>query len=134
MMRFLPYIGAILAILAAVAYIDHKGYQRAKQAAELERAQDAIVALNLQRTITAGLAVAVSKVDTQTAAALGNIDVTSRTIIQPTIRREIVKNSRYSNPESGISQEIMDAINQARLLSAPSAELSIPLDEPQHNQ
>lgn len=106
LLRLLPHIGIALAVLAGVAYIDHRGYQRA---------QDDQAAL--ERKITDKINDAVAEIDRKTAASLANIDTADRTIIQPTITREIASDPRYSDPACSLSGGVFDALNKARGLS-----------------
>lgn len=83
LLRFLPYIAAFLAVLAGVAYIDHRGYARAQadQAA-------------LEQRLGAKITDAVASIDTQTAARIGAIHRTESTVIQPVITKELASAAR----------------------------------------
>jgi hypothetical protein len=134
-LRALPYLAVILAVAGAAAWIDHRGYQRADDAAKLEKAQADSRAREIANKITGAITDAVATVDKNTAATLSRIDVTNRTIIQPTIRKEIEREIRFRDPDAGISDGLFNAINTARNLSGnPAAarelEINLPAVEP----
>jgi hypothetical protein len=103
----------LIAIALAVAFIDQRGFNRAKEQdrkAELERA--AIVAA------------IVGKIDDQLDQRLATISKTlggklatidkERTIVQPIITRELARDPRLGDPSSCLSPELLRAVNGAR--------------------
>lgn len=117
LIRYLPHIVVALAIIAAVVWIDQRGYERAQadQAAQ-------------ERRVTAAITKAVDDIDAKTAARLASIDTTQRTIVQPTITREIASDPRFSDPAAGITPDMLRAINRARAASgsASASEGAVP--------
>lgn len=107
LIRYLPHIGIALALLAAILFIDHRGYKRA-QADEAAR----------EARITAVITKAVEDIDAKTAGRIAAIDKTQRTIVQPILTREILSDPRFSDPAAGISPDMLRAINRARAASA----------------
>lgn len=112
--RYDGHIAVVLAIVAAVIYIDHRGYQRAKVDTALaesrRQAAEAEMVRKIEKTLVEGLAA----IDGRTADRLAAIDQVDRTIVQPTIVRELARDPRYSDPAAGISVELRDALNAAR--------------------
>jgi len=102
-LRFLPHIAIALAIIGAIFFIDHRGYQRA----QADQAK-------LEARIAAKITDAVDAIDKKTAVRIADIDTTQRTIVQPVLTREILANPRLSDPDAGITPAMRDAINAAR--------------------
>lgn len=126
LIRLLPYGAAALAILAAVWYIDHRGYKRAEAQATLEKslartakleADQRQVALTQQfETKLRDMAAAF---DRRLGQQLADLDVQNRTIIQPTLIKEIQNDPRQSDPNDGITDGMLRVVNQARAFSWP---------------
>lgn len=126
LIKILPYGLAALAILGAVWYIDHQGYKRAQTQAQLQKAQDdqrqAEANLKMERAVgdlEKQLQSIVTQHDAQLYSRLSGIDTTNKTIIQPTITREIQNAPRLSDPNLGITDGLLHGLNRARSLSWP---------------
>lgn len=107
--RFWPHLLAATAIISAILYLEHRGYERA-------RADQAA----LEARIGARIALAVEDIDKRTAERIAGIDTTQRTVVQPVITREIMSAPRLSDPAAGITDELRGALNRARAASAPA--------------
>jgi hypothetical protein len=125
LIKALPYIGAVLLVGLAVWYIDHKGYQRAEEKAKLEQAENDKFRLEVKgyinqrvKDVEVGLQSIVSKNDENLHRRLSELDTENKTIVQPTLIREINNDPRFSNPDLGITDGMLKAINQARSSSA----------------
>lgn len=133
---FLPYILAALALAAAVWYIDKQGYKRAKQETELQNAVTAIIVAKNMRKLEDGLSANMSDLDKGLSDKIGSLEVFSKTIIQPTIVKELANDPRYSNPDAGLSVSLLNALNSARTASACTSrvdggiECALPAVEP----
>lgn len=117
---FLPHIGAALAILGAIWWIDHQGYQRATRDAEL---RDAKLRSALQadlRAVEQGLTQKLAAIDAGTARTRAGIEAT-RNVVQPAIMREMTREIRFSDPAAGISDGLRAAIDRARAAVACTA-------------
>lgn len=123
-LKALPYVGAVVLVGGAVWYIDHRGYERAEEYAKTEKLRDEKARLE-QRSelveqvgnVQAGLQDTVIQIDSRVGARLGRLDVEERTIVQPTIVKEIQREKRLSDPAAGITDGLRDAINTARSAS-----------------
>lgn len=121
-------------LLTAVGYIDHQGYKRAKDQAALQAARDEQTRLELRNLINSRITELERRMqdsatinDQKLHQAIDDIDIQQRTIIQPTITREIHSDPRYVDPKFGISIVLRNALNQARAESGctdPSAVVS----------
>ena len=123
--KIAPYVGAVLLLLGAVWFLDHRGYQRAKHEAELADAREEASRLQMRAEIdrqVQGLEGRMQKIvsesDTRLRQQIDSIEVQNRTIIQPTITREIQNGPpRLTDPGSGITPGLRDALNAARAQS-----------------
>ena len=124
LIKALPYIGAVVLVGGAVWYIDHRGYERADAEAaaratelELNRTQ---MKLDLQTMLNESEGRMASKImesDGRLALKLNDIDQVNRTVIQPTLTREIRNEVRLSDPNAGITDGVREALNTARSVS-----------------
>lgn len=119
-LRFLPYGIAVALILGGVAWIDHRGYQRAKADAERRQLVDAIVAERKARRIEQGLSDAVAAIDGRLGSKIDAIRVLRTTIIQP-IQQGIAHDPRYVDPRCALDGGVFKAINAARAATNPAA-------------
>jgi hypothetical protein len=114
--RLLPWAGgcaAVLVILGAVWWIHHDGYQQATRDAE---ARDLKLRTELQadlRGVEQALSKRLAAIDAVTAETQAGI-AQARTIIQPTILKELTRETRYSDPAAGISGGLRAAVDRAR--------------------
>lgn len=111
LIRFLPHALVIAAVLGFIAYVDHRGYERAQ--ADNKAAEERIVRK---------VGEAVDDIDRKTADRLADIRATER-VLQPIISKEIASDPRYSDPACALTPGMFDAISRARALSgAPGAD------------
>lgn len=118
---FLPYILAALALVVAVWYIDKQGYKRAKQEAEFQNAVTAIIIAKNMRKLEDALSANMTDLDKGLSDKINSIELLNKTVIQPTIVKELANDPRYLNPDAGISISLLDALNSARTASACTA-------------
>lgn len=109
-------IGAL--ILFGIWKIDQNGYSRAKRQAEAAEQKRVEMERRLNEKISAAARDAVAAIDRNTVDRLGSIDVTERTIVQPTIVKEIQRETRLSDPAAGLTPGLLRAVNEARRASA----------------
>lgn len=124
LIKVAPYAGAVALVAGAVWYIDHRGFQRAETEAtaratelELHRAN---IKLDLQKMVKDSedrMSLKITEADKRLAAQVGNIDRVNRTIVQPTLIREIQNEARLSDPAAGITDGVRETLNTARSLS-----------------
>lgn len=123
-LKLLPYVGAVVLVGGAVWYIDHRGYERAEAEAtareterQLLQAQLEIKFQKMVNDSETRMAAKIIESDQRITEQLGNIDQVNRTVVQPTLIREIQSEARFSDPNAGISDGMRSAINTARGLS-----------------
>jgi hypothetical protein len=114
--RAWPYLACVALVLAGVAYIDHRGYERA-QADEAKR----------EAAFAKVVADAVADIDRKTAERIASIDTTQRTVVQPIIAKEIAGDPRYSDPACSLTDGMRDAINRARAASGAAGGSGAPV-------
>lgn len=126
LLKYLPYGVVVIAVLGALWFVDHRGYKRAEDQAKLERtlAHNAQLEANArQAALTQVFEKSLQDMATQSDRRLGDrlsqLDVTNRTIIQPTLVKEIRNDPRQSDPNNGITDGMLNTLNQARSFSWP---------------
>jgi hypothetical protein len=138
-LRFLPHLAVALAVTGALWWIDHQGYERARQDAEARN-------LKLHTELQAGLrgfeqalSGKLAAIDERTARTRAGIGQT-RTILQPTLMKELTRETRYADPDAGISDGLRAAIDRARaaVACAPAPDggivCTLPAAEPAQGQ
>lgn len=117
--------GRVLLIVAAVGgalwWIDHRGYERAMN--ERDRL-DANARLEWQGRVIefeTMLDDEIAELERSLGTRIAAIDATGRTVVNPVIEREIIREARFSDPALGISDGMRDALNAARAESARPA-------------
>lgn len=124
LLRFLPHIAIVLAVLGGVAWIDHKGYQRAKKDAEFERmvqAHQIQIAVNRINTKTADT---IALADLNATSTVREVQTFNRTVVQPTLIREIQNAPQLADPDRGITDGLLKLINSALDLGPDTATAS----------
>lgn len=117
LLRFWPYLAAVLAVLSGVIYIDHVGYERAKtEQATAQAKADKIMTARFN-ALQSHLDDEMQKNNDVLTSTIDNISTMSRVVIQPALQKELAHAPRYSNPSLGISDELRQTINKARQLS-----------------
>ena len=144
-LKLLPYAGAVLLVGIAVAWIDHRGYKRAETAADLAKQRDENNRLTMRNWMLQQMAhfhhrlqESVQKSDQNLNDHLSRLDVVEKTIIQPTITREINNGpARLTDPDAGLTDGLLRIINFSRARSGspcitqPDGSATCELPEPQ---
>lgn len=123
--KLLPYGAAVAALLFAVWYLDHKGYERAKQQDTAIQARLNLqeikrdLKLNgevegVQRTLTTGM----NELGTHLGSRIDSIESVNKTIIQPTITKEIAGDPHLTSADCALPDGLWGSVNAARRLSA----------------
>lgn len=118
--RFLPYLGIVLAVLAGVWYLQHIGYQRAQRDRD---AADAKLRIAIQADLRSFEQNAIAR-----EAKRGNeLDARLSTIAHSAaqgrdrIIKEMTHEIRFTDPALGIPDSVRAEINRALTASACSA-------------
>ncbi|AYJ85787.1 hypothetical protein D3Y57_07110 [Sphingomonas paeninsulae] len=119
-LKLLPYVLALSAVLGAMWYLDHAGYQRAKADQALDHAITAAIVMRVTHDSEQRMSQQLAGIAGDLSSKVASIDEADRTIIQPTIIKEIRNDPRLSDPALGISDGLRDALNCARRLSGPN--------------
>jgi hypothetical protein len=129
LLKFLPafkYIGIALALFGIYRHIV-KGVETRMN---LERAVQAAMLVKIRDQIQDNIAAKVSAIDRETGETIRQIETVRSTVIKPTIEREIIRETRLSNPATGITDGLLEALNRSRQLShtsGPNGSITIPL-------
>lgn len=118
LLRFLPY-GLVVAALAFVIWwIDDNAADRTRQQIETARLHVETVLRSDLRQSEQRLAGTIGQIGAGYVADRQVIE-TNRTIIQPTVTREIVREPRLSDPDAGLTGGLFASINRARAALGP---------------
>lgn len=144
-LKVLPYVGAVVLVGGAVYYIDHRGYKRAEAEATARENERLLLVKDIELKIQESIHQSELRMqgqlialDAQLSEKIAAIETINRTIVQPTLVKEIASDPRFSDPSLGITDGMHGAINRARSLSqrpcAPGADarncFSLPTPEP----
>lgn len=124
LVKYLPY-GIVVAItLGGLWYVDHRGYQRAEVEATLRDTQRQLDLSHFNnrlaeqtRTLENSMQTAISNSDANLAQRLSRLDIANKTIIQPTLTKEIRREVRFTDPAAGITDIMRQELNRARSFS-----------------
>lgn len=109
----LPHIAAVTAILGFLWWLDHRGYERARadMAGEAARIEGRL-RIDLRES-ERRLGDRMMAIDRDVSARIAGIDRMHRTVIQPTLVKELTRETHYSDPDRGISDSLRAEINRA---------------------
>jgi hypothetical protein len=119
--KYAPY--GILAVLLVVGlwFVDHNGYKRAQTQDQLQTERDNNLRLQVKNWMQQQVSIferemqiKVNESDQKLAERIDAINVEERTIVQPTIQREIRNDPRLSDPSLGLSDSLWGALNVSR--------------------
>lgn len=126
-LKLLPYAAGIAGLIAAVVYINHEGYKRAeahyekeKADADLRQAKADKREEKFSRDLEQKIQLALNANDEKLSNRIGSINTVEKTIVQPTLIKEIHREARFSDSTVGITDGMRQAINSARSTSDPA--------------
>lgn len=116
--RIPPKVWQFLAIAVAIGFavwfLEHRGEERAKAAAERQRLERAEITNAVVRAVDDRLDHRLGNVSRELAGKLLTIDTEGKTIVQPMLTREILRDRGLSDPGRCLSPGLLDAVNAAR--------------------
>lgn len=118
--RIWPHLLVGAAVLGFIAYVDHRGYERARQDNRLDRAEAAATFNILLRRSEGRLAAIVSSGDRTLADKVASVRTYHQTIIQPAIEREIANDPFLASPDARMPDGLWRQLNAALTGSACS--------------
>lgn len=112
--KYWEIILVVILLLAGVWYLDHRGYERAKDedaARQLEQVQltGAVV-----RQIDGDLGGKLEAIASSTSDKIQTIDTEGKTVVQPIITRELIRDPALSAANSCLTPSLLEAVNAAR--------------------
>lgn len=117
-LRLLPHILGVSAILGALWWLDHRGYVRGQDDAARERLITAIMLTRSARQTEQLLGEQINAFGARYEEGRSVIQ-TTRTIIQPTVTKEIIREPRLSDPAAGLTDGLLHEVNRARSAVGP---------------
>lgn len=124
MMKWLQILALPALLLLALYAVDRRAEQRGKNEVRLEAAEQKQIVDAIVDEIKTEMLNENRRRDDELRSALENIRTVDRTIIKPTLVKEIQSDPRFSNPDVGITDGMFDSLNAARRLTGPSALVS----------
>jgi hypothetical protein len=128
----LPHVMIGLAPLAAMWWLDHQGYQRAKRDAEYRQVVDAISAERKTRRIEHALGDAVAGLATRVGSRIDAIDAEKLSTLQSMLK-DFRDDPRYSDPACFVTDGVWGALDTAVTATDPAraaGSVTIPLPAP----
>jgi hypothetical protein len=108
------FLAIAISLGLAVWWIDRRGYQRAQEQAEHQRLERAEITAAVVRAIDARLDRRLETISAKLAGQLQTIDVEGKTIVQPMLTRELLRDRSLSDPSRCLSPGLLNAVNAAR--------------------
>lgn len=103
-----------IAIGLAVAVIDQRGFERAEQQEHTRQLERQQLAQAIVRAVDGELEVKLRAVATDVDGKIQTIDTEGRTIVQPIIRQELIRDPALANADSCLTPSLLAVINEAR--------------------
>lgn len=123
-------LGLVLALIAALYGVYQKGHRAGEDETKAATAELQSIVNREVRASERRMADLINQRDVKLAQKIDEIDVTNQTVVQPRLEREIRSEIRFSDPASGITDGMREALNSARRLSctpAPDGAVTCPL-------
>jgi hypothetical protein len=108
------FLAIAIALGLAVWFIDHRGYQRAQEEERLRIAERQELTRAIVQEIDGRLDRRLLELATQTAGQIQTIDTEGKTVVQPIITREILRDRSLADPSRCLSPGLLAAVNAAR--------------------
>jgi hypothetical protein len=118
MRAFLGTFGKPLLIAAAIGIailiIDRRGYQRAEEQERLHKLERQELTRAIVQAIDGELDQRLAAIAARTSGKIQTIDTEGKTVVQPIITREILRDRTLTDPNRCLSPGLLEAINAAR--------------------
>lgn len=95
-------------------YLDHRGYERAQEQNRARENERALISAAVVRSIDAELDGKLAKISSAANGRIQTITTEGKTVVQPIITRELLRDPRLADPNRCLSPGLLSAINAAR--------------------
>jgi hypothetical protein len=112
--RFWPQLAGVALILAALAWVDHRGYARAEADAAAEKLERQSEALLLRAGITKEFDAKLGTIGDDLHGRLEAINTERMTNVDPILARELGRDPGLADPARCLTPGLLAAINAAR--------------------
>jgi len=134
LLRFLPHALVIIAVLGFIAWIDHRGYQRARADITADLAKQRADFQADLRNSEGNMAAVINLNDNELAGKLDKMRIYNRTVIQPAVEREIANDPFLARSDARLSDGLWRTLNTALTGSTcsrrPDGGIECPLPAP----
>lgn len=104
----------LIALAAGVLFIDQRGFNRAKEQDHNRELERQLITAAVVAKIDADLDQRLGTIAGKLGVKIDTIDKEGKTVVQPIITRELLRDPRLAAPGSCLSPGLLDAINAAR--------------------
>jgi hypothetical protein len=111
--NWLPILIVFL-IVGGGIYLDRRGYNRAKEQDEKRRLERQELTRAVVAAIDVELDHRLATIAAATAGKIQTIDTEGKTVVQPIITREILRDRNLADPSRCLSPGLLEAVNAAR--------------------
>lgn len=111
--RLLPHGIALAALLGAILWIDRNAATRTRAQIETARIMSENQLRAELRRSEQRLAGSIGAIGTRVTGQIDALDARHATIIQPTLIRELTRETRFSDPAAGITDGVRAELNRA---------------------
>lgn len=118
--RIWPHLLVAAAVLGFIAYVDHRGYDRARKDARADQLALKVIIDGILRESETRMVGVIKFQDRDLADKIAALKIYQRTIIQPAIEREIANDARFASPDARMSDGLWRQLNAALAGSACS--------------
>jgi hypothetical protein len=108
------FLAIAIAIAIAVWFIDRRGYQRAEEQERLHKLERQELTRSIVSAIDGELDQRLATITAAAAGKIQTIDTEGKTVVQPIITREILRDRTLTDPGRCLSPGLLAAVNAAR--------------------
>lgn len=111
--NWLPIV-ILLAVVGGGWFLDHRGYERAKDQDRLHELERNQLATAIAGAIDKQLEQRLGKISADVSGKLQSIDTEGKTVVQPIFTRELIRDPGLADPRRCLTPGLLDGINAAR--------------------
>lgn len=111
--RIWPHLLIAAAVLGFIGYVDHRGYQRARNDSRLDQLEMRAIFDDVLRDSEKRMTSVIKFQDRDLADRIAALQLYHRTILQPAIEREIANDPRLASPDARMSDGLWRQLNAA---------------------
>jgi hypothetical protein len=111
--NWLPIV-ILVAIVAGLWFVDHRGFARAKAQDEARLNERRLITAAVVRAIDGELDRQLATIASSSSGKIQTIETEGKTVVQPIIMRELARDPSLARPGSCLTPSLLTAVNAAR--------------------